>query len=142
MRHQTINPTSLGAPKGFSHGVLAAPGRLLFVAGQIGADASDRLVSDTFVGQFAQALGNVLKVVRAAGGGPEHICRLTMYATDRQAYLSALREVGQAYREQMGRHFPAMALVEISALVLDEAQIEIEATAVIPEDALRDPAEG
>ncbi len=132
MRHHPINPSSLGAPKGFSHGIAAAPGRLLFVAGQIGADAQDQVIPGGFVTQFAKALDNVLEVVRAAGGEPGHICRLTMYATDRQAYLSDLAAVGAAYRQRMGRHFPAMALVEVSALVLDDAMIEIEATAVIP----------
>ena len=133
MRHEVINPEALGAPRGFSHGILAGPGRLLFVAGQIGSDADDRLVADGFVPQFERALANVLAVVRAGGGEPKDVCRLTMYATDKGAYLADLKAVGQAYRALMGDHYPAMALVEVSALVLDGAKIEIEATAVIPE---------
>ena len=133
MRHETINPEVLGAPKGYANGVLAVPGRLLFVAGQVGADADGRVVAPDFAGQFERALANVLAVVKQAGGRPEDICRFTMYATDRGAYLSSLKEVGAAYRTLMQRHYPAMALVEVSALVLDDAMIEIEATAVIPE---------
>lgn len=131
MRHTPINPETLAEAKGFSHGILAKPGRLLFVAGQVGWDRAGQFVSDEFVPQFEQALANAIDVVKAAGGTPEDICRLTMYATDKRAYLADLKAVGQAYRRLMGRHFPAMALVEVTALVEDRARIEIEATAVI-----------
>lgn len=127
-----INPSDLGAPKGFSHGVLTPPGAaLLFVAGQVGWDRHEKLVSDDFVGQFAQALRNIARVVDAAGGTVTQIARLTIYVTDKNDYLADLRSVGQAYREVMGKHFPAMALVEVSALVEPGAKVEIEATAAI-----------
>ena len=113
--------------------MLAPPGgRLLFVAGQIGWDGGQRLVGSSFVEQFAQALDNVLRVVEAAGGTAESIGRLTIYITDRQEYADRLREVGRAYRSRMGRHFPAMALLEVAGLLEPGAKVEIEATAVLP----------
>lgn len=128
-----VNPESLGAPRGFSHGMLApAGGRLLFVAGQLAWDREQRLVAADFPCQFGQALANAVAVVREAGGGPEHVARLTIYVTDRREYLGALSEVGSAYREVMGRHYPAMALVEVQALLEPGAKVEIEATAVLP----------
>lgn len=131
-RHQMINPETLGAPKGYSNGVLAAAnGRTLFVAGQIGWDASQRIVSASFAAQFEQALANVLTVVRAANGEPADICRFTVYLTDRAAYLAEVKEIGAAYRKLMGKHFPAMAFMEVKALMEAEAKVEIEATAVI-----------
>jgi enamine deaminase RidA (YjgF/YER057c/UK114 family) len=133
VRHTSINPEALGAPKGYSHGVLAEQGRLLFVAGQIAWDENERIVSEGFAAQLGRALDNVLSVVREAGGAPEHVCRFTMYVKDKREYLGALREVGAAYRDRMGKHFPAMALVEVKDLLDPGAKIEIEATAVIPE---------
>ncbi|MEM7482184.1 MAG: RidA family protein [Acidobacteriota bacterium] len=131
-RLEVINPAALGAPRGYSNGILApAGGRLLFVAGQIGWDGDQRLVSEDFVAQFDQALGNVVTVVREAGGAPDAIARLTLYVTDKQAYLAALRQIGECYRRHMGRHFPTMALVEVADLLEAGAQVEIEATAVI-----------
>jgi len=128
-----INPADLGAPRGYSHGMLSPPGaRLLFVAGQIGWDAEQRLVGAGFVEQFARALENVVAVVREAGGRPEHLGRLTIYVVDRRDYLAALEEVGAAYRGIMGRHYPAMALVEVQALLEPDARVEIEATAALP----------
>ncbi len=132
MSLEMINPPSWGAPKGYSNGMLApAGGRLLFIAGQIGWDANQQLVSSEFAGQFGQALANVVAVVREAGGGPADIARLTIYVTDKQAYLNDLKGVGAAYREVLGRHFPAMALLEIKGLVEDGALLEIEGTAVL-----------
>jgi enamine deaminase RidA (YjgF/YER057c/UK114 family) len=129
-----INPVELGAPSGYSNGLLApAGGRLLFVAGQVGWTADHRF-PDGFIAQLEQALGNVVAVVGAAGGQPADIYRLTIYVVDKREYLADLRAVGQAYRRIMGRHFPTMALVEVSALVEDAARIEIEATAVLPAD--------
>ncbi|HEY8021540.1 MAG TPA: RidA family protein [Thermoanaerobaculia bacterium] len=128
-----INPESLGAPRGFSHGMLApAGGRLLFVAGQIAVDRDGRLVADDFPRQFARALENVLAVVREAGGGPEHVVRLTVYATDKRRYLESLAAVGEGYRRVMGRRYPAMALVEVAGLLEPGALVEIEGTAVVP----------
>jgi len=128
-----INPEALGAPRGYSNGMLAPEGgRMLCVAGQIAWDSDQRIVSDRFAEQFRQALGNVVAVVREAGGGPEHILRLTMYVVDRHEYVEQLSEVGEAYRTLMERSYPAMALVEISALLEPGAKVEIEATAMVP----------
>ena len=135
MRHTLINPVELGAPRGYSHGILAAPGRWLFIAGQIGWDRAQKLVSPRFYAQFGQALQNVCTVLEAAGGRPEHLCRLTIYVTDRRIYLSELSEVGQAYRTVLGHHFPAMALLEVSALLEEGALVEIEGTAVVPDSS-------
>ncbi len=133
MSLQTVNPESLGAPKGYSNGILAGPGgRLLFVAGQVAWNARQEIVGDDFAGQFGQALANVIEVVRAAGGRPEHIARFTIFVTDKQEYLAAPKPVGEQYRKHMGRHFPAMALVEVRGLVEPGAKLEIEATAVLP----------
>lgn len=133
MTHSTINPEALGAPKGYSNGILCEPGgRLLFVAGQVAWDAEQRVVSPVFAKQFGQALSNVLAVVREAGGAPEHVTRITLYVTSKDEYVSELRPVGAAYRELMGRHYPAMTLVEVKALLEEGAKVEIEATAVVP----------
>ena len=133
MAFEIINPESLGRPRGYANGVLAAAGgRLLFVAGQIAWDERQRIVSDDFVEQFARALANVLTVVAAAGGAPDSVARLTVYVTDKREYQSRTREVGERWRALMGRHYPAMALVEVSGLLEDGARVEIEATAVLP----------
>ncbi len=131
-RLETINPVALGAPRGFSHGVLAPAGsRLLFVAGQIGWDHDLRLEPGGFAPQFERALDNVRVVVESAGGRVEEVCRLTIYVTDRSQYERDLAAVGSAYRRVMGRHFPAMALVEVAALLEPGALVEIEATAAL-----------
>jgi len=130
---EIINPESLGAPRGWNHGLLApAGGRVLFVAGQVASDASGRVPKTGFVAQWAQALENVLVVVRAAGGRPEDIGRLTVYVTDRQTYVASLKALGEVHRRLMDRHYPAMALVEVRALVEPGAIVEMEATAVVP----------
>jgi enamine deaminase RidA (YjgF/YER057c/UK114 family) len=130
---ERVNPEALGAPEGYNNGMLApAGGRLLFVAGQTARDRDGRIVEGGFIEQWDRALRNALEVVRAAGGGPEHIGRMTVYVTDRLAYLASLGDLGRAWRESMGRNYPAMALVEVSGLVDDGAVVEIEATAVIP----------
>ena len=134
-----INPEALGAPRGYNNGVLVEGGRLLFIAGQIGWDSAQRLVSDGFTEQFAQALRNVVAVVRAAGGDPAQIAQMRVFVTDKREYTSHLREVGAAYRSVMGRHFPAMALVEVDALVEDRARVEIEAIACLPMAAAPQP---
>ena len=131
-RMTIIDPPQLARPRGFSHGV-AASGRLLFVAGQIGWNARGELVSDRFVDQFDQALTNVITVVAEAGGTPASIGRLTIYVTDKSEYRAALRETGERYRKHMGQHYPAMTLVEVKSLLEDGARVEIEATAVIAE---------
>jgi enamine deaminase RidA (YjgF/YER057c/UK114 family) len=126
-----INPESLGSPRGYSNGVLMEGGKLLFVAGQIGWNHEQVLVSDDFAEQFAQALENVLAVVKAAGGEATNIARLLIFVTDKKEYLSELQSVGVAYRQLMGKHFPAMSLVEVSSLLEERAKVEIEAIAVI-----------
>ena len=127
-----VNPPWLPKPSGYSHGI-EARGRLLFVAGQTAQDADGRIapVGD-LVGQFRQALDNPPPVLRCANAGPEHIARMTWFITDKRAYLAALAEIGQIWREKMGRHYPAMAVVEVKALIEDAALIEIETTAVVP----------
>lgn len=128
-----VNPEELGFPRGYSNGVLApAGGRLLFVAGQVGWNREQEIVGEAFTVQFEQALANVLTVVREAGGGPEHVASLTIYVVDHREYLADLKAVGRAYRGLMGKQFPAMALVEVQALIEPGAKVEIQATAVLP----------
>ena len=127
-----INPESLGAPRGYSNGVLTeAGGRLLFIAGQIAWDETQKIVSADFVEQFDRALANVIKVVSAAGGRPDQIARLVIYITDKMEYQARTPAIGDRYRALMGRHFPAMVLVEVKSLLDDEAKVEIEAVAVL-----------
>lgn len=132
MKHELINPEILGKPRGYSNGVLAAQGRLLFVAGQIGWDASQKIVGPGFSAQFKQALANAIAVVTAAGGKAEHICRMTIYVSDKAEYIAAAKAIGVEYRRLMGDHYPAMSLVEVKALLEPGAVLEIEVTAVIP----------
>ena len=128
-----INPDSLGAPSGYSNGVLTdAGGRLLFIAGQIAWNANHEIVSKDFVDQFDKALENVVTVVNAAGGEPAHIARLVIYVTDKIEYLERTEEVGERYRKHMGKHFPAMVLVQVRGLLDDAAKVEIEGIAVLP----------
>jgi enamine deaminase RidA (YjgF/YER057c/UK114 family) len=135
---QLLNPGHWAQPKGFSNGV-AAEGRHIFVAGQVGWNAEQAFVSDDFVAQAEQALRNVVAVLAEGGARPEHLVRLTWYVTDKREYLARAREVGQAYRRMLGRHFPAMTLVQVAALLEDRAKVEIEATAVVPS---AEPASG
>ncbi len=128
-----INPKSLGAPRGYSNGMLADVGaRPLAVAGQVAWDGEQEVVSDEFPAQFGQALANVLAVVEEAGGAPEHLAQLTIFVTDHREYVATAKEVGTEYRRLMGRHFPAMALVEIQALLEPGAKVEIQALAFLP----------
>ena len=130
MTFRIVNPDALGRPSGWNHGMLApAGGRVLFVAGQTAPPAQR---GGGLVEQWAGALERVLEVVRAAGGGAEHIGRMTVYVVDREAYLANLKPLGEVHRRLMGRHYPAMALVEVRALVDANAAVEIEATAVLP----------
>jgi len=129
--HQLLHPRAWKQPKGFVNGI-AAEGRMIFVAGQVGWNAEQTFESDDFVAQAHQALQNVVAIVGEAGGRPEHIARLTWFVLDKREYLSRLRELGAAYRSVMSRHFPAMTLVQVGALVEERAKVEIEATAVLP----------
>src|SRR5918995_691357 len=126
-----LQPPGWPRPRGYANGI-AAEGRLVFVAGQIGWDTSGTVVSDDLVRQFEQTLENTLAVLREAGAGPEHVARMTWYITDKREYLARTRELGEVYRALMGKHYPAMAVVEVRALIEDRAKIEIETTAVVP----------
>jgi enamine deaminase RidA (YjgF/YER057c/UK114 family) len=128
---QVLHPKHWTAPKGFSNGI-AAQGRQVFVAGQIGWNAQCQFETDDFVAQCEQALANIVAVLAEADARPEHIVRMTWYVTDKKAYLVRARDIGQAYRRVIGKHFPAMTLVQVVALVEDRAKVEIEATAVVP----------
>ena len=134
MSYQHINPEELGAPRGWTNGMLApAAGRILFVAGQDAAEREGYVTTDDFVEQFAIALGKALAVVRAAGGKAEDVGRITLFVADVVDYREARKALGPVYRELMGRHFPAMALVEVAGLVDPRAKVEMEITAVVPE---------
>jgi len=134
MTMQILQPPGWARPKGFSNGI-SCQGRLVFIGGQIGWSGQGEWIDRSFAGQFRQALKNILEVLAQAGGKPEHLVRLTWYVLDRKEYLASLKELGAAYRELMGRHYPTMAVVQVSGLVEDAARLEIEATAVIPEEA-------
>jgi enamine deaminase RidA (YjgF/YER057c/UK114 family) len=127
---RALQPPGWPRPKGYANGIEAS-GRLVFVAGQIGWDETGAFPSAALAGQVRQTLANVLAVLAEAGAGPEHVVRLTWYVTDRDEYLGSLKEIGAAYREVMGRHFPAMAVVIVAGLVEAQAKVEIEATAVV-----------
>ena len=130
MKH--LQPPGWATPKGYANGI-AARGTLVFVGGQIGWNAQQQFESDDFIHQTRQALQNVHAVLTCAGAGPEHMVRMTWYITDRVEYNARLRELGEAYRSVMGKHFPAMTCVEVSALVEERARVEIEVTAVVPD---------
>ena len=129
---QILQPPGWARARGFSNGV-ACSGKLVFIAGQVGWTGEGKWEARDFAGQFRQTLKNILAVLAEAKGGPEHVVRLTWYVIDRKEYLASLQEVGAAYRELMGKHYPTMAVVQVSGLVEPEARLEIEATAVLPE---------
>ena len=131
---KTLQPPGWAPPKGYANGV-AARGTVVFVGGQIGWNALQQFESDDFVAQARYALQNIVAVLAEARARPEHIVRMTWYVVDRREYLAHARALGSVYREVMGRHYPAMTAVEVSALIEERARVEIEATAVIPEDA-------
>ncbi len=129
--HEFLNPSSWKPARGYSNGV-SAQGRTLFLGGMIGWNGQQEFESDDFIEQTTQALRNIVAVLAEAGAGPQHLVRLTWFVTDRDEYVSRLPELGAAYRDVIGRHFPAMTLVQIVALVERRAKVEIEATAVVP----------
>lgn len=131
--HHTILPKDWALPVGYSNGILAAHGRTLFMAGQVGWDANQVFHSADLVPQFEQALKNVLAIVKASGGKPEDILRMTCFCTDKSAYLKARRDLGGIWKQLFGRHFPAMSMIFVTDLLDSPAKIEIEATAVIPD---------
>ena len=128
---EILQPPGWPRPKGYANGV-SARGRLVFTAGQVGWDTQGNF-PDTLAGQVELALANVVAVLAEAGAAPDHLVRLTWFITDRRAYLDAQSEIGAAYRRVLGKHYPAMSLVEVSALVESKARVEIEATAVVPD---------
>ncbi|MDQ3548632.1 MAG: RidA family protein [Chloroflexota bacterium] len=131
---RVLQPADWKPPRGYANGI-EAEGRLVFVAGQIGWNAQAEFETDDFAGQVRQALSNIVTVLVEAGAQPEHITRMTWYITDKHEYLAGLREVGVAYRDIVGTHYPTMTLVQVAALLEDRAKVEIEATAVVPNDA-------
>jgi len=128
---QILQPPGWAKPRGYANGV-AATGRIVFVAGQVGWNANGAFESRDFVAQSRQALANIVAVLAEAGGRPEHIARMTWYVVDKDEYLASLSALGRAYREVIGSHFPAMTAVQVVALIEDGAKVEIEATAVVP----------
>lgn len=132
--HEVLHPAGWARARGYSNGI-AATGRMVFTGGLVGWNADGAWETDDFAAQAAQALRNVVAVLACAGAEPAHLVRLTWYVTSKRDYLDSLPALGQAYREIVGRHYPAMALVQVVALVEDRARVEIEATAVIPEGA-------
>ncbi|MGQ2980638.1 MAG: RidA family protein [Polaromonas sp.] len=127
-----LQPAGWAEPRGYANGVMAR-GAMIFVGGQIGWNAQQQFESDDFIAQTRQALQNILAVLQSGGAGPEHMVRMTWYVVDRVEYIARLKELGAAYREVMGKNFPAMTCVEVSALVEERARIEIEVTAVLPD---------
>jgi enamine deaminase RidA (YjgF/YER057c/UK114 family) len=129
---KVLQPAAWPRPKGYSNGI-SASGRMIFTAGIIAWDENEQIVSNTLPGQFAQVLRNIVAILAEDGAGPEHIVRMTAYVTDVAAYRASLADIGSAWKSILGRHYPAMALVEVSSLVEPDALVEIEATAVVPE---------
>lgn len=130
--HEVLHPANWKKASGYANGMLAQ-GRTVWVGGQIGWNGDQVFETSDFGEQTRQALANIVAVLHEAGGRPEHIVRLTWYVTDKQEYLSSLKGIGDAYRSVLGRHFPAMTMVQVADLIEDEAKVEIEATAVIPD---------
>ena len=132
-----LRPAGWAPPVGYANGIEAPPGRLVFVAGQVGWDAAQKFLSEDLSDQFEQALKNILAVLGEAGGRAEHICRITAFCCDKPAYLAARPELGRIWRKLMGRHFPAMSMIFVADLLDAPGKIELEATAVIPPEQTR-----
>lgn len=130
--HEIVNPPSLSPPSGFAHAVVAAPGRTVYLGGQVASDTRGRVVGDSVTAQFEIAAANVAKAMRAAGAEPSHLVSLHIYVTDVQAYRDDLSSIGDAYRSHFGTHYPAMALFEVSRLFDPDALVELVGVAVIP----------
>jgi len=129
--HRVLQPDGWPRPSGYANGI-AAEGRMVFVAGQVGWDETGTFRSERFVDQVDQALGNTLAILAEAGAGPAHVVRMTWFITDKRVYLSSLKALGPVWRDRMGKSFPAMSVVEVSGLIEDGAKVEIETTAVMP----------
>jgi enamine deaminase RidA (YjgF/YER057c/UK114 family) len=134
MRKQIINPAHFPKPRGYTNGVVAGPGRMLYVAGQVAFDKDARIVSPDFATQFLLCLDNVIDVVRAAGGGSEHLVKLLAFVTDLDKYRAAQKAIGEGWRARMGSYWPAMSLVKVAGLLEPGALVEIEGTAILPHD--------
>jgi enamine deaminase RidA (YjgF/YER057c/UK114 family) len=132
LMHRPLQPENWARPAGYANGVVAR-GRTIFVAGQVGWNAENRFESDDLVVQIAQAIRNIVAVLACDGAGPQHVTNLVWYFIDKREYISRLSEVGKVYREIMGKNFPAMTAVQVSALIEDRAKVEIQATAVVPD---------
>jgi len=130
--HETLHPKNWKPTPGYACG-MAARGKVLYLGGLIGWNADQEFETDEFIGQVDQALANIVAVLAEGGAGPEHLVRMTWYVTDKRAYMDSLRDLGRVYRKHLGKNFPAMALVQVVALVEDRAKVEIEATAVLPD---------
>jgi enamine deaminase RidA (YjgF/YER057c/UK114 family) len=128
---QILQPPTWPQPKGYSNGIMTE-GKLIFIGGQIGWDESGNFPHSDFVGQVQVALTNTVAVLKEAGAGPEHLVRMTWYITDKQEYLESVKDLGQVYRDILGKHYPAMSMVQVTTLMEDEAKVEIESTAVLP----------
>lgn len=128
---QILQPPGWARPRGYSNGI-AASGRMVFVSGTVGWDADCQFQTDDFAGQVRQALQNIVAVLAEAGARPEHIARMTWYVVDKHEYMNAYKEIGQAYRDLIGKHYPAMTAVEVAGLMEPRARVEIEVTAVVP----------
>ena len=133
MSNETLQPAEWPRPKGYANG-MAAHGRMIFISGQIGWDEQGRFTGDTLAEQVRQALRNIVRVLAEGKAQPHHLVRLTWYVLSREAYLREVREIGAGYREVIGKHFPTMSVVEVKGLVEQKALVEIEATAVVPDD--------
>mgnify|MGYP000969650254 FL=1 len=129
---EVLLPPGWAPPIGYANGIAAKPGRIVFIAGQVGWDAEQRFHSEAIAPQFEQALSNVLAVLAQAGGKPEHVCRITAFCCDKPAYLAARPELGKIWRRLMGKHFPAMSMIFVSDLLDNPGKIELEVTAVLP----------
>jgi len=130
---QALLPAGWLPPIGYANGIAVDAGRIIFVAGQVGWDAQQRFRSEEIAAQFDQALANVLEVLKVAGAGAEHICRMTAYCCDKPGYLAARPDLGAIWRRRMGRHYPAMSMIFVSDLLDSPGKIELEATAVLPQ---------
>lgn len=131
--HKVLQPAGWKPAKGYSNGIVTSGGRTAYLGGQIGWTRDQVFEADDFVGQVRQTLQNIVEILHEAGGGPEHIVRMTWFITDKAEYVAGLNGLGEAYRAVMGRHFPTMSVVQVAALIEDKAKVEIEATAVLPD---------
>jgi enamine deaminase RidA (YjgF/YER057c/UK114 family) len=137
MKKQLVNPSTFPKPRGYTNGVVCAPGRMMYIAGQVAFDQQAHIVSPDFATQFLQALDNVIDVVRTAGGGTEHIVKLLVFVTDLDKYRDAQRAIGDGWRARMGAYWPAMSLVKVAGLLEPGALVEIEGTAILPPEEAR-----